>query len=79
MLAEGQDPGDELVVPRILRGEVAAGEPGRLVGPKGRVRRIPQRRLGTQAEAVEAVLFLLGGARYTTGEVLRVDGGRALN
>ncbi len=48
-------------------------------GPDGLAARIPQGRLGTQAEAVEAILFLLGGARYTTGEVLRVDGGRALN
>jgi NAD(P)-dependent dehydrogenase (short-subunit alcohol dehydrogenase family) len=42
--------------------------------------RIPQRRFGSYAEAVEAVLFMLSGAAaYTTGEVLRVDGGRALN
>ena len=32
----------------------------------------------TAAEAVEAVLFLLAGATYTTGHVLRVDGGRGL-
>jgi 3-oxoacyl-[acyl-carrier protein] reductase/pteridine reductase len=41
--------------------------------------RIPQRRFGSHAEAVDAVLYLLTGAGYTTGEVLRVDGGRALN
>jgi 3-oxoacyl-[acyl-carrier protein] reductase/pteridine reductase len=41
-------------------------------------RRIPAGRFGTHAETVSAVLFLLGGAGYTTGEVLRVDGGRAL-
>jgi NAD(P)-dependent dehydrogenase (short-subunit alcohol dehydrogenase family) len=40
--------------------------------------RIPQQRFGTLEEAVESVLFLATGARYTTGEVLRVDGGRAL-
>ena len=40
--------------------------------------RIPARRFGTQKEAVEAVLFLLAGGTYTTGEVLRVDGGRGL-
>ena len=40
--------------------------------------RIPARRFGTQEEAVEAVLFLLAGGTYTTGEVLRVDGGRGL-
>ena len=41
-------------------------------------RRIPQERFGSLEEAVESVLFLATGAGYTTGEVLRVDGGRAL-
>jgi NAD(P)-dependent dehydrogenase (short-subunit alcohol dehydrogenase family) len=41
-------------------------------------RRIPAGRFGTHAEAVEAVLYLLAGAGYTTGALLRVDGGRAL-
>ncbi len=40
--------------------------------------RVPMKRFGTSAEAVEAVLFLLGGASYTTGAVLPVDGGREL-
>jgi pteridine reductase len=41
-------------------------------------RRIPAGRFGTHAEAVEAVLFLLTAGSYTTGHVLRVDGGRGL-
>ncbi len=41
-------------------------------------RRIPAGRFGTHQEAVEAVLFLLAGAAYTTGAVLSLDGGRAL-
>jgi NAD(P)-dependent dehydrogenase (short-subunit alcohol dehydrogenase family) len=41
-------------------------------------RRIPAGRFGTYGEAVEAVLYLLAGASYTTGALLRVDGGRAL-
>lgn len=41
-------------------------------------RRIPAGRFGAHAEAVEAVLFLLAGGGYTTGEVLPVDGGRGL-
>jgi 3-oxoacyl-[acyl-carrier protein] reductase/pteridine reductase len=41
-------------------------------------RRIPAGRFGTHGEAVEAVLFLVASGAYTTGEVLRVDGGRAL-
>ena len=36
-------------------------------------------RFGTHEETVEAVLFLLTGASYSTGEVLGLDGGRALN
>jgi NAD(P)-dependent dehydrogenase (short-subunit alcohol dehydrogenase family) len=42
-------------------------------------RRIPQRRFGTASDVVEAVLFLATGGGYTTGETLRVDGGRALS
>jgi NAD(P)-dependent dehydrogenase (short-subunit alcohol dehydrogenase family) len=41
-------------------------------------RRVPAGRFGTYAEAVEAVSYLLAGATYTTGEVLRLDGGRSL-
>jgi NAD(P)-dependent dehydrogenase (short-subunit alcohol dehydrogenase family) len=41
-------------------------------------RRVPAGRFGTHAEAVEAVMFLLTGGGYTTGEVVRVDGGRGL-
>jgi NAD(P)-dependent dehydrogenase (short-subunit alcohol dehydrogenase family) len=40
--------------------------------------KIPQRRFGTPREVVETVLFLAAGSGYTTGEVIRVDGGRAL-
>jgi NAD(P)-dependent dehydrogenase (short-subunit alcohol dehydrogenase family) len=41
-------------------------------------RRIPQGRFGHHSEAVAATMFLAGDASYTTGEVLTVDGGRAL-
>jgi NAD(P)-dependent dehydrogenase (short-subunit alcohol dehydrogenase family) len=40
--------------------------------------KVPLKRFGTHAEAVEAVLFLATGASYTTGEVLTLDGGRRL-
>jgi 3-oxoacyl-[acyl-carrier protein] reductase/pteridine reductase len=40
--------------------------------------KIPLRRFGTHAEAVEAVVFLATAASYTTGEVLTLDGGRKL-
>jgi pteridine reductase len=41
-------------------------------------KRIPLGRFGQLAEAVQAVMYLLAGASYTTGAVLRLDGGRAL-
>jgi pteridine reductase len=38
----------------------------------------PLRRAGTPEEVAEAVRWLLLDATYTTGQILRVDGGRAL-
>ena len=40
--------------------------------------RIPLGRFGALDEAVDAVLFLAARGTYLTGEVLAVDGGRAL-
>jgi len=40
--------------------------------------RTPLARLGTPEEIAEAVRWLLQEARYTTGQILRVDGGRLL-
>lgn len=36
-------------------------------------------RAGAPEDVAEAVRWLLQGARYTTGQIIRVDGGRALN
>ncbi len=66
------------LAPEIRVNAVAPGildEPG---APEALESRIPLGRFGTQAEVVEAVLFLAAAAGYTTGEVLRLDGGRAL-
>jgi NAD(P)-dependent dehydrogenase (short-subunit alcohol dehydrogenase family) len=41
-------------------------------------KRIPARRSGSPEDVVQAVLFLLQGGDYVTGEILRVDGGRHL-
>jgi len=66
------------LAPRIRVNAVAPG----VIDPPGAEdsvrRRIPAGRFGTSAEVVEAVLFLLAGGGYTTGEVLSLDGGRAL-
>ena len=66
------------VAPDIRVNAVAPGildVPG---APEALESKVPLGRFGTHAEVVEAVLFLLAGAGYTTGEVIRVDGGRAL-
>ena len=57
------------VAPGILE-PPGAGEPVR--------KKIPLGRFGRPAEVVESVLYLAAGSGYTTGEVIRVDGGRAL-
>ena len=66
------------LAPEIRVNAVAPGivePPG---GPEAVRAKVPQRRFGTPEEVVETVLFLAAGAGYTTGEVVRVDGGRAL-
>ncbi len=40
--------------------------------------RVPLGRAGTPDEAAEAVAWLITGATYCTGQVIRVDGGRAM-
>jgi 3-oxoacyl-[acyl-carrier protein] reductase len=66
------------LAPQIRVNAVAPG----VLDPPGadeKLRRlVPAGRFGTHEEAVEAVLFLLAGGAYTTGETLNVDGGRGL-
>ena len=67
------------LAPEIRVNAVAPG----ILDPPGAERRrcgdaFPLGRFGDHAEAVAAILFLAAGASYTTGEVLTVDGGRAL-
>jgi NAD(P)-dependent dehydrogenase (short-subunit alcohol dehydrogenase family) len=40
--------------------------------------RIPQQRFGSPEDVAQAVLFLLAGPSFITGQVLAVDGGRSL-
>jgi pteridine reductase len=42
------------------------------------VERTPLQRTGTPEEIARAVLFLIRDATFTTGEILKVDGGRSL-
>lgn len=66
------------LAPEIRVNAVAPGVLDPPGGPAAVREKTPLERFGSTAEAVEAVLFLASAASYTTGEVLRVDGGRAL-
>jgi len=60
---------------------VNAVAPGILDPPgagEGVLGKVPMKRFGTSAEVVSAVLFLAASASYTTGDVMRIDGGREL-
>jgi NAD(P)-dependent dehydrogenase (short-subunit alcohol dehydrogenase family) len=66
------------LAPEIRVNAVAPGilePPG---APETLKQRVPARRFGTLAEVADTVVFLLAGSPYTTGEVIRVDGGRGL-
>jgi NAD(P)-dependent dehydrogenase (short-subunit alcohol dehydrogenase family) len=66
------------LAPQIRVNAVAPGilePPG---APEALKQRVPAGRFGTLAEVADAVVFLLAGSPYTTGEVIRVDGGRGL-
>lgn len=67
---------------------VNAVAPGAVLWPEGGkaeaeqqalLARTPLARAGAPADVAEAVLWLARDARYTTGQVIRVDGGRALS
>ena len=65
---------------------VNAVAPGPLLTPedlpeeeaRGIAGRVPLGRHGTPEDVSAAVLFLLEGSDYVTGEVLTVDGGRSI-
>jgi pteridine reductase len=42
------------------------------------VARTPLKRAGSREDVAAAVLFLLRDAKFSTGQILKVDGGRAL-
>lgn len=57
---------------------------GAILPPEGGARtgdvlaHVPARRWGDLAEVEDALLFLLGGPAYVTGEIIHLDGGRHL-
>jgi NAD(P)-dependent dehydrogenase (short-subunit alcohol dehydrogenase family) len=66
------------LAPEIRVNAVAPGVLDPPGGPEAVKGRVPQGRFGSLDEAVECVMFFAAGGTYVTGEVLRVDGGRAL-
>ncbi len=66
------------LAPDIRVNAVAPGVLDSPGGPEAVRARVPQGRFGTLSEAVDCVMFFAAGGTYVTGEVLRVDGGRAL-
>jgi len=64
--------------PHIRVNAVAPGVLDTPGGPVGLERKVPLGRFGATGEVVDAVLFLVTSAAYTTGECLLVDGGRNL-
>jgi pteridine reductase len=68
----------EVTVNAIAPGAVLVPEEYDAAERERLARSTPLRRLGTPADAVAALLYLLEGGDYVTGEVLVVDGGRLL-
>jgi len=69
----------EVRVNAIAPGAILWPEHGREVERERQlIASTPLARLGQVEDIAEAVHWLLNGARYTTGQVLRVDGGRGL-
>jgi len=67
------------LAPQIRVNAVAPGLLEEPEPPRELRERVPLGRFGSVSEVVSAVMFLAGGASsYVTGEVIRVDGGRAL-
>jgi pteridine reductase len=71
--------GPEIRVNGIAPGAVLWPESGKAYTDQQElVARTPLQRAGSPEDVATAVLFLVRDAKFTTGQILRVDGGRAL-
>jgi len=69
------------LAPRITVNALAPGAilpPASQAPPADLLKHIPARRWGDLSEVGQALIFLLDGPAYVTGEILTVDGGRHL-
>lgn len=78
-LALAKELGPEVRVNAIAPGAVLWPESGKAYADQRElVSRTPLQRAGEPGDVATAVLFLLRDAKFTTGQILKVDGGRAL-
>ncbi|MCE5233157.1 MAG: pteridine reductase [Mizugakiibacter sp.] len=78
-LALARDLGPEVRVNGVAPGAVLWPEAGKATAEReALLARTPLGRAGTPEDVAGAVLWLLRDASYVTGEIVRVDGGRAL-
>ena len=78
-LALAKELGPEVRVNAVAPGAVLWPESGKAYADqKELVARTPLKRAGAPKDVAAAVLFLLRDAKFTTGQILKVDGGRAL-
>jgi len=78
-LSLARELGPEVRVNGIAPGAVLWPESGKAYADQQElVARTPLQRAGTPPDVAAAVLFLVRDAKFTTGQILRVDGGRAL-
>lgn len=62
----------------LALGAILPPSDGRKGKGPGPIQDVPADRWGTVDEAIDGLIFLLGGPAYTTGQILFVDGGRHL-
>ena len=78
-LALARELGPEVRVNGIAPGAILWPESGKAYADQAElVARTPLKRVGSPEDVAAAVLFLLRDAMFTTGQILKVDGGRAL-
>lgn len=71
--------GPEIRVNGVAPGAVLWPESGKAYADQAElVARTPLQRAGAPDDVATAVLFLLRDAKFTTGQILRIDGGRSL-
>ncbi|MBK7044755.1 MAG: pteridine reductase [Rhodanobacteraceae bacterium] len=79
-MALAKDLGPAVRVNGIAPGAVLWPEVGKATGERRElIARTPSARAGEPADIARTALFLLRDAPYITGEIIRVDGGRALS